>query len=193
MRIHNSMSGRVEEFVPLRPGELRMYNCGPTVYKRQHIGNFRAFSLADLLRRSFEYLGYRVTQIMNITDVGHLSEDDLAEYEPSWVQPLTVDYLGVTVAELPPPTQGVAALEALGLLALGEPTFGDAIECVRLALEDAAQHVRDGADVTPLLDRGRLAARRGQRSVPISEPSGGTSYICTVDGDGMVWVMLGGQ
>jgi cysteinyl-tRNA synthetase len=79
VRLHNSLSGRVEEFVPLRPGEVRMYNCGPTVYKRQHIGNFRAFALADLLRRSFEYLGYRVTQIMNITDVGHLTEDDAAD------------------------------------------------------------------------------------------------------------------
>jgi cysteinyl-tRNA synthetase len=56
-----------------------MYNCGPTVYKRQHVGNFRAFMLADLLRRTFEYLGYEVTQIMNITDVGHLTEDDAAD------------------------------------------------------------------------------------------------------------------
>jgi cysteinyl-tRNA synthetase len=79
MRIHNSLSGRVEEFVPLRAGEVRMYNCGPTVYKRQHVGNFRAFALADLLRRSFEFFGLRVTQIMNITDVGHLTEDDAAD------------------------------------------------------------------------------------------------------------------
>ncbi|HVN39914.1 MAG TPA: cysteine--tRNA ligase [Myxococcota bacterium] len=79
MRLHNSLSGRVEEFVPLHPGEVRMYNCGPTVYKRQHIGNFRAFALADLLRRTFEYLGWRVVQIMNITDVGHLTEDDAAD------------------------------------------------------------------------------------------------------------------
>jgi cysteinyl-tRNA synthetase len=56
-----------------------MYNCGPTVYKRQHIGNFRAFVMADLLRRTFEMLGLRVTQIMNITDVGHLTEDDVAD------------------------------------------------------------------------------------------------------------------
>src|SRR5574339_239595 len=79
MRVHNSLSGRVEEFVPLRAGEVRMYNCGPTVYKRQHVGNFRAFALADLLRRSFEFIGLRVTQIMNITDVGHLTEDDAAD------------------------------------------------------------------------------------------------------------------
>ena len=56
-----------------------MYNCGPTVYKRQHIGNFRAFVMADLLRRTLEMLGLRVTQIMNITDVGHLTEDDVAD------------------------------------------------------------------------------------------------------------------
>jgi cysteinyl-tRNA synthetase len=79
LKLHNSLSGRVEEFVPLREGEVRMYHCGPTVYKRQHIGNFRAFAMADLLRRSFEWLGYRVLQIMNITDVGHLTEDDVAD------------------------------------------------------------------------------------------------------------------
>lgn len=56
-----------------------MYNCGPTVYKRQHVGNFRAFVTADLLRRSLEYLGFDVTQIMNITDVGHLTQDDLVD------------------------------------------------------------------------------------------------------------------
>ena len=76
MRLHNSLSGRVERFETLHENEVRMYNCGPTVYKRQHIGNFRAFATADLLRRSFEFLGYRVLQVMNITDVGHLTEDD---------------------------------------------------------------------------------------------------------------------
>ena len=79
LKLHNSLTGRVEEFVPLHPGEVRMYNCGPTVHKRQHVGNYRAFVMADLLRRTFEYLGYRVTQIMNITDVGHLTEDDVAD------------------------------------------------------------------------------------------------------------------
>ena len=79
MRLHNTLSGNVEEFVPLREGEVSMYNCGPTVYKPQHIGNYRAYVMADLLRRTFEYLGYRVTQIVNITDVGHLTEDDVAD------------------------------------------------------------------------------------------------------------------
>jgi cysteinyl-tRNA synthetase len=56
-----------------------MYNCGPTVYKRAHVGNFRAYALGDLLRRTFEFLGWRVTQVMNLTDVGHLTEDDVAD------------------------------------------------------------------------------------------------------------------
>jgi len=79
MKLHNSLSGRVEEFRPQDPQRVRMYHCGPTVYKRQHIGNFRAFVLADLLRRTFELLGWQVEQIMNITDVGHLTEDDVAD------------------------------------------------------------------------------------------------------------------
>ncbi|MHC4850311.1 MAG: cysteine--tRNA ligase, partial [Planctomycetota bacterium] len=79
MRLHNGLSGKVEEFVPLEEGKVRMYNCGPTVYKRQHIGNFRAFVFADMLRRTLERFGYDVTQIMNITDVGHLTEDDVAD------------------------------------------------------------------------------------------------------------------
>jgi len=79
VRLFNTLHGRVEEFTPLRPGEVRMYNCGPTVYKRAHLGNFRAYVMADLLRRTFEYLGLRVTQVMNVTDVGHLTEDDVAD------------------------------------------------------------------------------------------------------------------
>ncbi|MHC4957396.1 MAG: cysteine--tRNA ligase [Planctomycetota bacterium] len=79
MRLHNTMTGKVEEFVPLEAGKVRMYNCGPTVYKRNTVGNFRAYVMADLLRRALEHLGYEVTQVMNITDVGHLTEDDVAD------------------------------------------------------------------------------------------------------------------
>lgn len=67
------------EFTPLTAGEVKIYNCGPTVYSTAHIGNFRSFVFADLLRRYFEYRGLKVTQVMNITDVGHLTEDDRAD------------------------------------------------------------------------------------------------------------------
>jgi len=79
VRLFNTLAGKVEEFTPLEEGRVRMYNCGPTVYRRNHIGNYRAYMLADLLRRTFRYVGYEVTQIMNITDVGHLTVDDVAD------------------------------------------------------------------------------------------------------------------
>jgi len=68
-RLHNTLSGRVEPFAPLRPPDVTMYVCGLTVYGRGHIGNYRSFVATDLLRRVLRYKGYRVTEVMNITDV----------------------------------------------------------------------------------------------------------------------------
>jgi cysteinyl-tRNA synthetase len=75
LTLYNTLTNRKEEFVPVEPGKVRMYNCGPTVYMYAHIGNFRAFMLADLLRRYLEFKGLEVQQVMNITDVGHLTDD----------------------------------------------------------------------------------------------------------------------
>ncbi|MBM4014811.1 MAG: cysteine--tRNA ligase [Planctomycetes bacterium] len=75
IRFHNTLTRRIEEFVPATPGEVRMYHCGPTVYSTPHIGNYRTFLLGDLLRRFLEWQGYKVEQVMNLTDVGHLLED----------------------------------------------------------------------------------------------------------------------
>jgi cysteinyl-tRNA synthetase len=74
--LHNTLTRRKEPFAPIAPPRVRMYNCGPTVYGRAHIGNFRAFLFADVLRRWLELRGYAVTQVMNITDVGHVRDDD---------------------------------------------------------------------------------------------------------------------
>jgi cysteinyl-tRNA synthetase len=74
--IHNTLTRRKEPFEPVSPPKVRMYNCGPTVYGRAHIGNFRAFLFADVLRRWLELRGYQVAQVMNITDVGHVRDDD---------------------------------------------------------------------------------------------------------------------
>ncbi len=73
--VYNSYSKKKETFEPIEPGKVRMYNCGPTVYNRAHIGNFRSYLFADVLRRWLEYLGHEVRQVMNITDVGHLQDD----------------------------------------------------------------------------------------------------------------------
>jgi cysteinyl-tRNA synthetase len=75
LQLYNTLTNKKEKFKPLHPGEVKMYNCGPTVYSRAHIGNFASYLMADLIRRYLEYLGYRVHQIKNITDVGHLVAD----------------------------------------------------------------------------------------------------------------------
>ncbi len=69
LRLTNTLTGRQETFVPLEPGRVRMYSCGPTVYAPAHVGNFRSFLFADLLRRYLGWLGLEVTWVMNITDV----------------------------------------------------------------------------------------------------------------------------
>lgn len=75
LKLHNTLSGRLEDFVPLKPEAVRLYSCGPTVYDRAHIGNLRSYIFSDLLRRTLELNGYAVRQIINITDVGHLVAD----------------------------------------------------------------------------------------------------------------------
>lgn len=75
LRLYNSMSNKIEDFVPVITGKVRIYNCGPTVYSYQHIGNFRSFVQWDLLRRYLIHKGLEITQVMNITDVGHLTDD----------------------------------------------------------------------------------------------------------------------
>lgn len=75
IHLYNSLTRKKEEFKPLKAKMIRMYNCGPTVYNYAHIGNWRSFLMADFLRRMFEFNGYTVKQVMNITDVGHLVSD----------------------------------------------------------------------------------------------------------------------
>ena len=69
INFQNTLTGRKETFVPLRPGEVRMYTCGPTVYDFAHIGNFRTFVFQDILRRFLQSRGFRVDHVMNLTDV----------------------------------------------------------------------------------------------------------------------------
>ena len=69
LRLFNTLSGQVEPLVPLAPPEVRFYACGPTVYNRAHVGNFRTFVAVDVLRRTLAHLGYRVCEVMNVTDV----------------------------------------------------------------------------------------------------------------------------
>jgi gamma-glutamyltranspeptidase/glutathione hydrolase len=112
-----------------------------------------------------------------------LDPEDLASYEPQWVQPLAHTYEGITVYELPAPTQGIAALEALAILGGEEPTVSQQVIAVGLALEDALNCVRDGADVVQLLAPEHIRARRREAPRRVAEPGGGTTYLCVVDGE----------
>ncbi len=76
MKVFNTLTRKKEELVPVEPGRVKIYTCGPTVYWFAHVGNFRAYVFADTLRRVLEYLGFEVRHVMNITDVGHLTTDD---------------------------------------------------------------------------------------------------------------------
>ena len=79
IKLHNTLTGKLEEFRPIEPGSVKMYHCGPTVYNYVHIGNLRSFLLADIIRRTFEFLGFEVQQVMNITDVGIGGNNDEGE------------------------------------------------------------------------------------------------------------------
>ncbi|HHW23074.1 MAG TPA: cysteine--tRNA ligase [Clostridiaceae bacterium] len=76
MKIYNTLTRQKEEFVSLVPGKVTMYTCGPTVYNYAHIGNLRTYIFMDILRRTLKYNGYKLQNVMNITDVGHLVSDE---------------------------------------------------------------------------------------------------------------------
>ncbi len=75
MKIYNTLTRTIEEFIPNEEGKVKFYTCGPTVYSDAHIGNMRNYIGHDILDKTLRYLGYDVTRIMNITDVGHLTND----------------------------------------------------------------------------------------------------------------------
>lgn len=75
MKLYNTLTRKIEEFIPYHKDKVTMYTCGPTVYHFAHIGNLRTYIVEDILEKSLNYLGYNVKRVMNITDVGHLSSD----------------------------------------------------------------------------------------------------------------------
>src|ERR1700730_1576554 len=96
--LYTTLGRRLAKLEPLVPGEVRIYACGPTVYNDVHIGNLRTFLFQDLLRRSLRYLGYRVTHVMNITDVddktiqgAHRAGVDLATYTEPFIRSFFAD------------------------------------------------------------------------------------------------------
>jgi cysteinyl-tRNA synthetase len=121
--LYNTLGRRLTRFEPLSPGEVRIYACGPTVYNDVHIGNLRTFLFQDLLRRSLRYLGFRVTQVMNITDVddktiqgAHAAGIDLATYTAPFIRSFLadLDLLHVErVEHYPRATEHIAEIQGL--------------------------------------------------------------------------------
>src|SRR2546430_5626746 len=77
LRIYNTLTRKIEEFKPLQDNKVGLYTCGPTVYHYAHIGNLRTYIFEDVLRRVLEMDGYEVQHVMNITDDGHLTNDEI--------------------------------------------------------------------------------------------------------------------
>jgi cysteinyl-tRNA synthetase len=98
MRLYDSLTRGPKEVVPTEPGHVRMYTCGPTVYRYAHLGNLRTFMLGDLIRRALEFEGLRVTQVMNITDVGHMTDESSPEAVDKML--LAVEDEGLSPAEI---------------------------------------------------------------------------------------------
>ena len=126
MKFFNTLSGKVEEFKPLRESEVGMYTCGPTVYGFAHIGNFRAFVFEDLLRRFLEFKGFRVKHVMNLTDVddktiaGARAEGKrLDDFTGKYIQAFQEDLKALNIlppnhpAEQPRATREIPAMRAL--------------------------------------------------------------------------------
>lgn len=103
IKLYNTLTGKKEIFKPIKAGEVTMYNCGPTVYDRAHIGNLRAYVFADVLRRTLEYAGFSVKQVINVTDVGHLTGDnsgDADNGEDKMTKALRRENMPITLAAM---------------------------------------------------------------------------------------------
>ena len=142
MRLFNSLSRQVEEVVPTEPGHVRMYTCGPTVYRYMHLGNLRTFMLADLIRRGLEFEGLDVTQVMNITDVGHMTDESSPEAVDKMLLAMEDEGLEpLQIAE----KYTVAALEDAAAVGIRQPDL----------FPKATEHIPEMVELTTtLVDKG---------------------------------------
>jgi cysteinyl-tRNA synthetase len=142
MRLYDSLTRALQEVDPVEPGHVRMYACGPTVYRYAHLGNLRSFMLYDLIRRALEYEGFRVTEVMNITDVGHMTDESSAE---------AIDKMQLAMED-----EGLAPLEIAAKYTAA--VFDDAAALgIRPAdrYPKATEHIQEMVDLTQtLIERG---------------------------------------
>jgi cysteinyl-tRNA synthetase len=120
IQVHNTLSGKLEPFVPLKVGEVRMYTCGPTVYDFAHIGNFRTFVFQDILRRFLKLRGFKLTHVMNLTDVDDriiansaAAGVDIREYTKKYVEAFFADCQTMSVES---PEYWIRATDNIGAM-----------------------------------------------------------------------------
>ena len=171
LKLFNSLTRELEELIPVHPGEARVYSCGPTVYNYPHIGNMRAYVFADILGRTLSWKGYDLTHIINITDVGHLTDDGdagedkmekMAAQKAQSIWDIAKHYTEAYWAD-------VKALNIRGPMKAGEPEaahwsvathyIDDMLEFARSIAEKHCYELESGLyfDVSTVEDYGRLA------------------------------------
>ena len=201
LQLFNSLTRQIEPFTPVHPGvpedpahppEARVYTCGPTVYNYPHIGNMRAYVFADVLGRTLTYAGYKLSHVINITDVGHLTDDaDAGEdklerqaaREARSIWDIAAHYTEAYWAD-------IRALNIRGPMAEGQPDnanwsiatkyIDQMIEFGRKIADKHCYEIDSGLyfDVTTVADYGRLA----RMPDAFDGPLGGESRIDAVDG-----------
>jgi cysteinyl-tRNA synthetase len=136
LRLFNTLSAAVEPLVPLAPPEVRFYACGPTVYNRAHVGNFRTFVAIDVLRRTLRHLGYRVCEVMNVTDVddriiqlAQKAGQDLASFTAPYIRAFEEDVATLRIERpehMPRATEHIAEMiELIRRLGARGHTYAD--------------------------------------------------------------------
>jgi cysteinyl-tRNA synthetase len=166
VRLFNSLSRKVEDVVPIEDEHVRIYTCGPTVYRYMHLGNLRTFMLADLIRRALELEGVRVTQVMNITDVGHMTDESSPEAVDKML--LAMEDEGLQPLEIAE-KYTKAALEDAAAVGIQQPhvlpkateNVPEMIELIQKLIENGHAYVVDNGsvyyDVPSFPDYGKLS------------------------------------
>src|SRR6185436_3002061 len=142
MRLYDSLTRELQEVTPITPGRVTMYACGPTVYRYAHLGNLRSFMLYDLIRRALQYEGFEVEEVMNITDVGHMTDESSTE---------AVDKMQLATED-----EGLAPLEIAEKYTSAVLADADALGIRRAdRYPKATEHITDMIELTQtLIDRG---------------------------------------
>ena len=142
MRLYDSLTRELQEVTPITPGRVAMYACGPTVYRYAHLGNLRSFMLYDLIRRALQYEGFEVEEVMNITDVGHMTDESSTE---------AVDKMQLAMED-----EGLAPLEIAEKYTTAVLEDADALGIRRAdRYPKATEHIHEMIDLTEtLIERG---------------------------------------